>query len=53
MDPINLLYYGIVCGGLALLAPELRSRPARALAGILVGLAAAALLPMVKGLLMG
>lgn len=48
MDPINLLYYGIICGILSLFAPRLRRTPIRFCVGIAVGLGAAGFLPAVR-----
>lgn len=50
MDPVNLAFYGLVCGTLAAFAPSLGSRVARAVLGVIVGLIAAGLLPMLRGM---
>lgn len=48
MDPFNMLYYAAVCGALALGGPRLRTPRVRLAAGAIVGLLAAALLPMLR-----
>ena len=49
MDPVNLAYYTLVCATLGLLAPRMR-RPLRRLGvSALVGLGAAAVLPLLRG----
>ncbi|HPG22810.1 MAG TPA: hypothetical protein PLH75_08470 [Amaricoccus sp.] len=54
MDPITLAYYGLICGLLGLAAPLWRRPGLRFLIGVLVGLAAAGLLPMLRqGLIAG
>ena len=50
MDPVNLAFYGLVCGTLAAYAPSFGSRAARAVVGVVVGLIASALLPQLKSL---
>lgn len=49
MDPVTMAFYGIICGGLAAAAPSLHRTWARVLAGVLVGVVAAALLPFLRG----
>jgi hypothetical protein len=49
MDPVNLVFYAAVCGALAAYAPTAGRRSARFLLGVVVGLIAAALLPLLKG----
>jgi hypothetical protein len=49
-DPINLLFYAAVCGSLAVYAPTAGGRFARFVLGVVVGLIAATLLPLLKGL---
>ena len=51
MDPVNLAFYGLVCGTLAAFAPSLGSRVTRAVVGVVIGVIASALLPLLKGLL--
>jgi len=53
MDPVSVLYYGAICGLLALFSPELGRAAARLACGFAVGLVAAALLPVLKGVLAG
>lgn len=49
MDPVNLIYYALLCAGLGLLAPRVK-RPLRRLGvSALVGLVAAAALPLLRG----
>ena len=50
MDPVNLAFYGLVCGTLAAFAPSLGSRVMRAVVGVIVGLIAAGLLRMLRGM---
>ncbi len=49
MDPITLGFYAIVCGGLSAVAPRVPRLPLRLAIGAVVGLAAASLLPFLKG----
>lgn len=51
MDEVTLLYYAAVCAALGLAGPRLGRWHARLLTGALVGVAAAAMLPTVRGLL--
>jgi tetrahydromethanopterin S-methyltransferase subunit C len=44
MDPVTLAYYGLICGLLSLAAARLRPTGLRFVAGVLVGLIAAAAL---------
>jgi len=48
MDPIALAYYAIVCGALSCCAPLIGGILARLAIGVVVGLVAAALLPMLR-----
>ncbi|MBP1851070.1 hypothetical protein [Rhizobium halophytocola] len=50
MDPVNLVYYAVVCGGLAAYAPPI-SKVAKAGIGVATGAVSAALLPIVHQLL--
>jgi len=43
-----MIYYAAVCGALAVTTPRLRSALARLAIGMLVGLAAAGLLPILR-----
>ena len=49
MDPFALAFYAIVCGLLSFLAPNLGSAGIRLAVGAVVGILAAALLPIVRG----
>jgi hypothetical protein len=50
MDPVALVFYAAVCGILSLLSPQIGGgRLARLGVGAVVGLAAAALLPVLQG----
>ena len=51
MDPFTLLYYAIICACLGFFAPKLGKGSVRFLVGALVGIAGAALLPMVRGMI--
>ena len=48
MDPVTLAYYGAICGCLSLVSPRIRPGALRVVLGIVVGLAAAALLPILR-----
>jgi len=51
MDVVTLVYYGAVCGLLAVAAPRLTSTVVRLLAGAVVGLVAAGVLPALRSAL--
>jgi hypothetical protein len=51
MDPVNLTYYAVVCGGLAAYSPTLANRIVRLVMGFGVGALSAFLLPTVHRLL--
>ena len=51
MDPISLTFYAAICGLLSLFAPSLGGRVPRLAVGALVGLAAATILPVLRGAL--
>lgn len=53
MDAVSVVFYGAVCGLLALIAPLFRSLVARLAAGIAIGVIAAAALPLVRALMAG
>lgn len=53
MDVIALAFYATVCAALSYYAPALNKSVYRLLVGAIVGVAAASLLPVVKGLLAG
>ena len=47
MDPVNLTYYAVVCGGLAAYAPNVRNVAIRTAVGLGLGGFAATMLPVV------
>lgn len=49
MDPVTMTYYAAICAALGYGAGGLRSKPARVALGVVVGLAAAVLLPSLRG----
>ena len=51
MDPVNLTYYAVVCGGLAAYAPSVSNRVSRLVVGLATGGVSAALLPIVHRIL--
>ncbi len=51
VDPVAMIFYGVVCGGLAAFAPSLGGRAMRAAIGAVVGFAAASVLAGVKGMM--
>ena len=51
MDPVILVWYAVVCGTLAVFAPQLRQTETRALFGILTGVVAAMLAPTALGVI--
>ncbi|MEL7151034.1 MAG: hypothetical protein AAGK71_09885 [Pseudomonadota bacterium] len=51
MDPVALVFYAIVCGCLSLFAPNLGGRTARLAVGAGVGVAAAAILPLLHNMI--
>ena len=53
MDPIALAFYAIICGALSVFAPNLGGFLPRLAAGAAVGIIAATLLPVIKGLIAG
>lgn len=50
MDVTALFFYAAVCGLLSMLAPSLGGRASRLAIGAVVGVIAAALLPIIRGL---
>ena len=50
MDPFTLIYYAAVCACLGFLAPRLGKGSVRFVVGAIVGIAAAAVLPVVRGM---
>jgi len=53
MEPISLAFYAGVCGLLGVVAPRLGGFVSRLLIGGIVGIIAALLLPMIRGMLTG
>lgn len=53
MEPISLVFYAIVCGLLSAFAPNLGGMPVRLAVGAVVGIAAAAVLPVLRGMMGG
>jgi hypothetical protein len=51
MDPVNAVFYALICGTLAAYAPTAGGRAARAVLGIAVGVIASSLLPFLKSFL--
>lgn len=50
MDPVTMVFYGVICGVLALVSISFRNRWARLLLGAVVGVIAAAILPLLRGM---
>ncbi|GAA2823962.1 hypothetical protein EDC40_105167 [Aminobacter aminovorans] len=48
MDPVTMVFYAVVCGGLAAAAPSFQSRAARLALGTITGIVAASLLPLLR-----
>lgn len=48
MDPVTMVFYGVVCGVLGALAPNLGKRNARMVIGAIIGVVSAILLPAVR-----
>ncbi|MDJ1015838.1 MAG: hypothetical protein QNJ35_04925 [Paracoccaceae bacterium] len=51
MDPIALVFYAVVCGLLSAFAPNFGGRMQRLGIGAAVGVAAAAFLPVLRGMI--
>ena len=51
MDPIALTFYAVVCGLLSAVAPTMPRLPVRLAIGAVVGILAASLLPVLKGMM--
>lgn len=47
MDPFAMIYYAVVCAALSAVSPRFRTLPWRLVAGAVVGVVAAGLLPTV------
>ena len=50
MDPIAMIFYAVICGVLGLAGPSLGRPVVRISIGAAVGIVAATVLPMVRGL---
>lgn len=50
MDPVTMTYYAAVCAALGYGAGGIRSKAARVILGVAVGVAAAAMLPSLRAL---
>ena len=53
MEPVSLAFYATVCGILSVVAPRLGGFVPRLLTGAVVGIAAALVLPFIRGMLTG
>ena len=53
MEPISLVFYAVICGLLSLFAPNLGGAMPRMAVGAVVGIAAAAALPFLRGMMVG
>jgi len=53
MDIVTLVYYAAICGLLSLAAPNLNNRMVRLSIGVVVGVIAAAGLPVIRAALAG
>lgn len=53
MDPITLGFYALVCGSLGAVSPKFPRLPVRLAVGAVVGLVAASILPVLKGMMTG
>ena len=51
MEPISLTFYAAVCGVLSVVAPNLGGMVSRLAVGAGVGLIAASVLPIIKGMM--
>lgn len=51
MDPVTMTYYAAICAALGVAAPMLGGTAIRVLAGVIVGVCAAAALPFVRTML--
>ena len=49
MDPVSIAFYAVVCGILSVAAPGLGGVVSRMAVGAVVGIVAAALLPLLRG----
>ncbi|KMK68707.1 hypothetical protein [Puniceibacterium sp. IMCC21224] len=48
MDPIALVFYALVCGGLGWAGPRLGRAPVRFAIGVIVGIFAVTVLPLLR-----
>ena len=48
MDAIGLIYYAVVCGGVALFSPNVSNRLARLAIGLIAGAVSAFILPNMR-----
>ena len=53
MEPISIVFYALVCGLLSLFAPNLGGAVPRMAVGAIVGVGAAILLPVLRGMMGG
>ncbi len=53
MDPVSLVYYAIICGVLCWAGPRIGGPVLRVIAGVIVGMLAAGVLPALKAMLAG
>ena len=53
MEPISLVFYAVICGLLSVFAPNLGGALPRMAVGAVVGIAAAATLPILRGMMVG
>jgi hypothetical protein len=49
VDPVTLAYYAMICGCLALASPRWTKMRMRLMVGVIVGVVAALLLPVLRG----
>lgn len=50
MDAVGLIYYALVCGGIAVFAPNVPNRLARAVVGLGAGAISAFVFPFIRAL---
>ncbi|MFO1141212.1 MAG: hypothetical protein U1E59_02290 [Amaricoccus sp.] len=50
MDPVTMTYYALICGGLGYVSPHVSPSFMRVVLGAVVGLVAAAALPVLRRL---
>jgi hypothetical protein len=51
MDPVTATFYALICGGLAGLAPAVRTVLGRVIVGGVTGVIASVVLPSLRGLM--